>query len=197
MSHVDSRAKLADGDLIAVEAVGAATHRRHLILSFHGDTAGVLTLPVLKGVHRAIQHDYTDHVAILGLDANSYEKAKQEQLSFKTFVEELKSMGFTSCFGDNPDTSVCKTTCCARTSLQPQLNKAVRYDDRVQHSDMNPKDNILFQSRHLAPASSHCLGQPNPLKDNTGRLFFRDETNFPTLEFPSDHSIVAAVLEYV
>eukprot|EP00971_Amphidinium_carterae_P081812 1618496-Amphidinium_carterae.1 len=104
-------------------------------------------------------------------------------------------MGFTSCFGDQPDVDTCRTTCCARTSLQPQLNKAIAFADRVAESDMNPKDIILFRSDQLQAVRSDSLGQPNPMKDNTGRLSYEEASNFPTLDFPSDHGIVAVVLQ--
>merc|ERR1712039_452922 len=152
--------------------------------------------PVLRAVRQAIAKCFPKHVVVLGLDANSYEDPKKGQLGFVDFVREYKLMGFTSCFGNDPKASQCRTTCCARTSLQPQLNKAIRFKDRVRKSDMNPKDVILFLGEQLVPVESNGLGQPNPVKDNTGQIIYRDDSNFPTWDFPSDHGIVAVVLRH-
>mmetsp|Transcript_25892 Transcript_25892/g.71246 ORF Transcript_25892/g.71246 Transcript_25892/m.71246 type:complete len:142 (-) Transcript_25892:56-481(-) len=113
-------------------------------------------------------------------------------------MSEIKSLGFTTCWGDNPDPTQIRTTCTARTSLQPQLNKAVRHVDIAQKSDMNPKDMIVYYAEQMSVVPSENMGkgrQANPVKDNTGVLRYKEATVFPTLRFPSDHGIVGVALK--
>lgn len=199
-SALQGEMQLADGDLVAVEARCACTGRLYLVVSFHGDTNGLLTVPVTAAVHKVATEKYHGHVLILGLDANVYQEAKVGRQGFHAFVEEYEAMGFTSCFGATPNPAHCRTTCSARTSLQPQLNKAVRYSDRIAKSDMNPKDIILFHKDQLEVLCGDAMrstSQKNPVKDNTGRLTYNEDCIFPTLEFPSDHGIVAVVVQHV
>jgi len=188
--------RLVSSDLVAV-AVSGRDQRSYLLASFHGDTAGCLTLPLLRALFSCAAKRFPRHVLILGLDANSYEPPKAEQLPFTSLLEEAKKLGLSTCFGDDPDVSKCRTTCCARTSLQPQLNKAIRYKDRVSLSDRNPKDLITFNRQQLRLMSPTEVGQMNPVKDNTGQLRYEEAMNFPTFDFPSDHAIVAALLQHV
>jgi hypothetical protein len=54
-----------------------------VLASFHGDTDGLATLPVLEAVH-AVVLAHPDHVLVFGLDANVYLKpngTKQQGLS--------------------------------------------------------------------------------------------------------------------
>lgn len=188
--------RLVSSDLVAV-AVSSRDQRSYLLASFHGDTAGALTLPLLRALFSCAAKRFPRHVLILGLDANSYEPSKAEQLPFTNLIAEAKKLGLSTCFGDDPDVNRCRTTCCARTSLQPQLNKAIRYKDRVSLSDRNPKDLITFKRQQLRLLSPTEVGQTNPVKDNTGQLRYEESMNFPTFDFPSDHAIVAALLQHV
>mmetsp|Transcript_40609 Transcript_40609/g.82971 ORF Transcript_40609/g.82971 Transcript_40609/m.82971 type:complete len:273 (+) Transcript_40609:1-819(+) len=188
--------RLVSSDLVAV-AVSSRDQRSYLLASFHGDTAGALTLPLLRALFSCAAKRFPRHVLILGLDANSYEPPKAEQLPFTNLIAEAKKLGLSTCFGDDPDVNRCRTTCCARTSLQPQLNKAIRYNDRVSLSDRNPKDLITFKRQQLRLLSPTEVGQMNPVKDNTGQLRYEESMNFPTFDFPSDHAIVAALLQHV
>lgn len=109
-------------------------------------------------------------------------------------------MGLTTCWGASPVAGNCITTCSARTSLQPQLNKAVRWKDRIAMGGMDPKDHIVFLSAQFAVATQDDMGegrQANPLKDNTGDLQYMEKSVFPTLVFPSDHGILSVVLKSV
>jgi hypothetical protein len=42
-----------------------------MLASFHGDTNGLATVPVLKALHEAFTKSYPDHIVIFGLDANT------------------------------------------------------------------------------------------------------------------------------
>ena len=83
------------------------------------------------------------------------------------------------------------TTFNARTYLQPQLNKAVAFDDRFSdpNVDRNPKDFLLFK------AADFSLGSTG--RDNTGARAYANDIMFPTLTFPSDHAVTRATLNPV
>merc|ERR1711879_451042 len=97
------------------------------------------------------------------------------------------SNGLRSCWPESADMSECCTTCHARTFLQPQLNKAVRSSEMLSKGDVNPKDHILVQADAYDVVS--CI------KDNTGENSFVEKQVFPSLHFPSDHAIVAAIFQ--
>jgi hypothetical protein len=44
---------------------------RYLLASFHGDTNGLATIPVIKALHEACVNSFPDHIAVFGLDANT------------------------------------------------------------------------------------------------------------------------------
>ncbi|CAJ1370333.1 unnamed protein product [Effrenium voratum] len=77
--------RLVSCDLVAVAAEGRCG-RSYLLASFHGDTAGCLTLPLLRALRKALDR-FPRHVVIMGLDANSYEPAKAEQLPYAALME--------------------------------------------------------------------------------------------------------------
>ena len=92
------------------------------------------------------------------------------------------------------------TTFNGRTFLQAQLNKSVRSDDMRKARrnsnyagsnwlDRNPKDFILFTAQHFT-----CDAKTNTKLDNTGKSMFRENDPIPTLEFPSDHTVVSTIL---
>lgn len=198
-NYMEGSMKLADGDLLVIDAEHV-DGSFYLLVSFHGDTNGLLTVPVLTAVDSAARERFPSHRVLLCLDANVYEKLEQGKKSFDEFIQEIRRMGLTTCWGDAPDVTRCRTTCCARTSLQPQLNKAVRSKDRVSKSDMNPKDIILFYRDQMVTVPAEDMGthrQENPIKDNTGHLEYREMSVFPTLDFPSDHGILAVALQVV
>jgi len=196
--YMQGELQLADGDLVAVEAQGTRDSRHFLIVSFHGDTNGLLTPPLVNAVDRCAKEMFKEHALVLGLDANVYEPAKSGQQSFGDFITQITRLGFTTCWGDSPAGKDCLTTCSARTSLQPQLNKAVRCADRISGSDMHPKDIIVFYRDHFSPCTPTQMGkgrQPPCFRDNTGMMKYDEQSIFPTLDFPSDHGILAVSLQ--
>jgi hypothetical protein len=179
---------VADGDLLAITTIDV-TGTPYVVASFHGDTNGLATKPVTDAIVAAMQHDkdLARHQLIFGLDANTYEHAKPgQQQDVLDFGERYVSHGLTSCWGDIPNPSN-YTTYNARTFLQPQLNKACRSNEKRSKGDVNPKDFILF------PKSAFSIVQT--WKDNTGNRNYLEDTAFPTLQFPSDHGILATILE--
>lgn len=179
---------IAMGDILAI----TATDRDGIpfvITSFHGDTNGLATKPVLSAIMKAMSMDSTliTHKLIFGLDANTYEKAKPgKQQDVREWGEHYVSYGLTSCWGDKPNPSN-YTTFNSRTYLQPQLNKACKKSDKRANGDVNPKDFILFGKKDFKVSRTW--------KDNTGNKDYIEGMAFPTLNFPSDHGVLATVIE--
>jgi hypothetical protein len=191
MQHfpADSKIPVATGDLFVCLATDRA-NRTHILASFHGDTNGLATIPVVHAVHAYAQDrkrsGFRD-ILVMGLDANTAEQGKPgKKTGCLEFSQACVEMGLTSCWGDTmaPDNY---TTFTARTSVQPQLNKAVAMEQISTKGDRKPCDYILF---YKAQASAS-----NTFKDNTGQGEFVS-TVFPTLTFPSDHAIVATTMQY-
>ena len=161
--------------------------RRYLLASFHGDTNGLATLPVLAAVH-ALAQQMPGHRLVFGLDANTYEHGSDSKQGVVEFGQDFVSKGYSSCWGDAPDPTN-HTTFNARTFLQPQLQKAAKSTEKASKGDKNPKDFILF------PKAAYSVVATT--KDNTGLRSYTEGMVFPTLQFPSDHGLVATVLREV
>lgn len=178
---------VAKGDILAI----TTTDRDgipYVVGSFHGDTNGLATKPVLDAFVKAMASDpkLSAHKLIFGLDANTYEHATPgKQQDVLDFGKKYVSHGLTSCWGDVPRPNN-YTTFNARTYLQPQLNKACKSSNKRECGDVNPKDFILFGRDTFEVVSTW--------KDNTGRKEYVEDMAFPTLDFPSDHGILATVL---
>ena len=69
------------------------------------------------------------------------------------FAADYVAKGYTSQAGDAPDASSGYTSFCARTFLQPQLQKAVRVAEKKTKGDCNLKDFILFPKVDCLPTS--------------------------------------------
>lgn len=176
---------LADGDLFVVSLKDFEQNKFYLT-SFHGDTNGLMTVPVLNAVHKLWTERYSDHNLVMGLDANTYLKGDDvKNQTVQGFAKAFISKGMTSGWGDTPDNTHLTTFNC-RTFLQPQLNKAIRFGERAEKGDVNPKDHILFMRSQFS--CSHAS------KDNTGKREYVEGMVFPTLAFPSDHAIITATL---
>ncbi len=181
---------VAAGDILAVTATNKFGLQL-VVASFHGDTNGLATKPVVEATVKAIRSDPTlqDHKLIFGMDANTYEHAKPgKQQDVLDFADDYLSLGLTSCWGDKPNPSN-YTTYNARTYLQPQLNKACKSTEKRQKGDVNPKDFIVFPKGDFTVLKTW--------KDNTGRKVYEEDMAFPTLEFPSDHGLLSTVLDPV
>ena len=125
--------------------------------------------------------------ATLSSDLQGTKKhGKKEKQDVLEFGQHYVGHGLTSCWGDVPDPTN-YTTYNSRTYLQPQLNKACKKSDKRSNGDVNPKDFILFGKNDFAVESMW--------KDNTGKKEYIDEMPFPTMAFPSDHGVLAAVLK--
>lgn len=167
------------GDLLLVRAkVLPASSVDVALASFHGDTNGLLTTPMLSKVVRELPCERF----LFGLDANTHELKVEGKAHVLEFEEFYESLGLRACWGKvTPDLY---TTFNARTYLQPQLNKAAKSTELQSKGDRNPKDFILFTNHFKVGAA---------VRDNTGEAIYKDVV-FPTLEFPSDHAAIAADL---
>ena len=183
MGSFQASVPVANGDLLVV-SVEDVLGRHYLLASFHGDTNGLATLPVLAAVH-TLAVSMPQHRLVFGLDANTYELGSASKQGVAEFAADFVSKGYSSCWGDSPDPTS-HTTYNARTFLQAQLQKAARVDEKVSKGDKNPKDFVLFSKSRFSLRSA--------AKDNTGRRRYVDAMVFPTLDFPSDHGLVSARL---
>lgn len=178
---------VAGGDILAIttEDVDGISY---VIASFHGDTNGLATIPVLGSIVKAMSSDAAlkDRHFIFGLDANTYDKSTPGKTQdVLEFGEAYRDHGLTSCWGDVPDAKN-YTTFNARTYLQPQLNKASKSTEKREKGDINPKDFILFAKKDFDVVKTW--------KDNTGEKEYIEDMAFPTLQFPSDHGVLATII---
>jgi len=179
---------VAKGDILAVTATDK-DGLNYVIASFHGDTNGLATIPVVDAILVAMANNakLSDHVLVFGLDANTYETGSpQKKQDVSEFGEFYRTKGLTSCWGDVPNPSN-YTTFNARTFLQPQLNKACKSTEKRLYGDVNPKDFILFGKNHFEVVAT--------MKDNTGKKKYVEDMAFPTLDFPSDHGVLSTLLK--
>ena len=115
---------------------------KFLFASFHGDTNGLATLPVITAVHNYTKTVRPNHKLLFGMDANTYEKPEKDQQGVLKFIDFFTALSMKSCwrFTAIADFLINYTTYCARTHLQPQLNKAASINERDTKGDKNPKD---------------------------------------------------------
>ena len=184
MSAFDKSVPVASGDLL-VMAAEDVLGRKYLLASFHGDTNGLATLPVLRAVHK-LAGTFPEHSLLFGLDANTHTIGTSSKQGVDEFAQAFRELSYSSCWGDAPNPKS-PTTFNARTYLQPQLQKAAKSDEKESKGDKNPKDFILF------PKSGFDVMKSD--KDNTGERKYVEEMVFPTLKFPSDHGIVSTTLK--
>eukprot|EP00450_Noctiluca_scintillans_P015815 CAMPEP_0194508610 /NCGR_PEP_ID=MMETSP0253-20130528/38995_1 /TAXON_ID=2966 /ORGANISM="Noctiluca scintillans" /LENGTH=534 /DNA_ID=CAMNT_0039351673 /DNA_START=40 /DNA_END=1644 /DNA_ORIENTATION=+ len=184
-TELGSGAPVSKGDVVAV----CAKHRTgcdYLLASFHGDTNGLATNPVVDAVAASLRKRGPTTRLLFGLDANVYLEEKPGWQHVQGFLQHCDGHGLRSCWPDGQPMSECLTTCHARTYLQPQLNKAVKKQDLLSKGDVNPKDHILFRKSDFNLVT--CA------KDNTSQGHFLEQVPFPSLNFPSDHAVVTVVL---
>mmetsp|Transcript_7827 Transcript_7827/g.23973 ORF Transcript_7827/g.23973 Transcript_7827/m.23973 type:complete len:743 (+) Transcript_7827:47-2275(+) len=197
------RSRVALGDLCVYQATRLLDDKKYLLASFHGDTNGLATVPVVDAVHFYRKHELASndeegsYSLLFGLDANTHYECIDESTGealracVTDFAASFSVHHIDSVYGDNIEDPAAYgyTTFNARTYLQPQLNKAVKESEKTISPlvDKNPKDFILFYEADLK------LAEP-ALKDNTGLGTFVEDIVFPTLTFPSDHAITRALL---
>jgi len=170
-----------DGDLLLVKSkVNTPGAPEVSLASFHGDTNGLLTIPMLTKVMKELPSSRL----IFGMDANTHELQVSGKAYVLDFEKTYKELGLQANWGYKLDPKL-YTTFNARTYLQPQLNKAAKSSELVKNGDQNPKDFVLF-SKHF-----QVMGKT---RDNTGKGEYVEDVVFPTLDFPSDHAAITADL---
>ena len=180
---------VAAGDLFVISATEYYTGQKYLFASFHGDTNGLATIPVVNAMHEFASSKRKAHKLLFGMDANTYKTPQKNQQGVLDFVQHLESRNLRSSWivRHMTDLLINYTTYCARTHLQPQLNKAASIDERDIKGDRNPKDFIVFFNSDFSVLST--------TRDNTGVGKFIDDMVFPSLSFPSDHAISSTILQ--
>jgi len=179
---------VSGGDINAITA-DDVDGMSYVIVSFHGDTNGLATIPVNDAIVKTMKDDpaLAKHNLIFGLDANTYENAiPKKQQDVMEWGKSYTGHGLTSCWGDVPRKDN-YSTYNSRTFLQPQLNKACKSTEKREKGDVNPKDFILFEQGKFKVVKTW--------KDNTGNKVYVEDQPFPTLTFPSDHGVLATILE--
>jgi len=121
-NSTSSKLPVVNGDLIAITAVDQRDSTKYLLASFHGDTNGLATIPVVTAVRNYATSKQPDCRLLFGLDANTYTKPEADQLGVTKFAEFYTSNMLNSCYGSTPN-PYNFTTFHARTHLQAQLNK--------------------------------------------------------------------------
>lgn len=180
---------VSKGDILAI-TTKSMDGVPFVIASFHGDTNGLATKPVLDAIVKAMSNDkkLSNHQLVFGLDANTYETEKPgKNQGVMDFVSRISHHNLASCWGEKPKIPKSYTTYNARTYLQPQLNKACKSTEKRECGDVNPKDFIIF--------AKDAFSVEKMWKDNTGEKKYIEDMAFPTLTFPSDHGILATVLK--
>ena len=175
---------VAPGDLLAV-TMRSRSGEGYLLASFHGDSNGLSTQPFVEALARVARTRFPTHRVVVGLDANTLSRDEPLHFTVAAFRALLKTLDLASCWGSELDPAIA-TTCNARTCLQAQVNKAVRFADRLRKGQRNLKDWVIFSLAHFdaGPAA----------RDNTGDGFFMPDAVFPTMAFPSDHALVSVTL---
>lgn len=178
-------APVAIGDLLVLSATDGMDGTKYLLASFHGDTNGLATIPVVTAVYNYAINKRPDHKLLFGMDANTYTKPESDQQGVTEFAKFYTNKKLNSCYGPTPN-PYNFTTFHARTHLQTQLNKAVSLEEKDIKGDKNPKDFIVFFNSDFTVLST--------IKDNTGSRKFTEGMVFPTLKFPSDHGVTSTIL---
>ena len=177
---------VAPGDLV-VYSIEDVEDNRWLMASFHGDSNGLSTQPFMEVLDQFARKQFSDHFLIVGLDANTHSETPDIYYhSIRSFVAFITDHGMQSSWGPTPDASL-HTTCSARTFLQTQFNKAVSYEERLSKKSL--KDWIVVYKHQVNQFS-------NMRRDNTGSKHFVDGLVLPSLQFPSDHAMVSATVEF-
>jgi hypothetical protein len=96
-------APISAGDLLALRTLQGGS--AYLVASFHGDTDGLATIPVLAALVEEWQPgEMQSPRLIFGLDANTYEHGQSgKRQGVEGFAAAFRSHGLTSCWGSEPN----------------------------------------------------------------------------------------------
>lgn len=138
---------LAPGDLLAFTVAPARADggAPYLLASFHGDTNGLQTAPVLAALAAYAAGEGAEPGGrplrlLLGLDANAHLGGDaRTHYTAQQLEADCAAAGLLDCWPLEARWAGCLTTNSARTFLQPQLNKACPHADMATGGDRNPK----------------------------------------------------------
>lgn len=189
----DAGDQVAGGDMVALTCEDKLGNT-YFVVSYHGDTSGLGTPPVVTMVTQLRESAHPDATLLFGLDANCYSHKPKKKLSIEEFVSGSAAIGLHTSWGDDPSTMP-TTVMNARTFCQTQLNKAIRRAEFVPENtaiDCNPKDHFLYFPTQLKCTESKV--------DNTGTGAVSPDAHDPTvimpgMTFPSDHAIITCIVE--
>ena len=204
---------VAPGDLLVV-GIGEAGGRggKWLLASFHGDSNGLSSQPLLLALREIADRDFEDHTLLLGIDANTTSAAAapgdptypQSVHGFAAFLVEQELV---SLWGSDPNPAAW-TTCSSRTYIQTQLNKAVAFKDRYASSQRSLKDWIIASERQVIALSKRLAVAGVFCPFARGRVTFAPHLTNPKCTPPSllnpprlprmglaDHSWKSLILE--
>ena len=134
---------LAPGDLLAV-SVFDNSGQGWFLASFHGDSNGLSTQPVLSAIIDLVRSRFGGHTLLLGLDANTHSASPDSyHHSVDDFIAFTHDLGLTSLWGNDPDPEI-RTSCSCRTYLQTQTAKATPMSKRSLLKNQNLKDWIMI-----------------------------------------------------
>ena len=122
LENITTTAPVVIGDLLGLTVIDSFTNQKYLLISFHGDTNGLATIPIVTAIHNYALYQKPDHRLLIGLDANTYEHPDNDQQGVIEFAKFYVLKLLNSCYGKTPNPKN-YTTFHARTYLQPQLNK--------------------------------------------------------------------------
>ena len=196
------------GDLCAFALRGRGERPPCVLASFHGDSDGRSTAPVLAALCAVAAEQFPGHALLVGLDANCPATPAPSPAPGilpppPCMAAVLAGLGLASCWDGHGDPAGLWTAFRARTPLQPQLHKAVGPTEARGRRNLRLRDWIVFRGAGLA---LHSVA-----RDNTGRgvLLHPAATGeggggdaaaaaaaeaAAAAAFPSDHVIVFATL---
>lgn len=179
----DKADTVAAGDLLIVKVKGAAGDD-YVIASFHGDSNGLATKDVTNRTMEFVNTKYPSAKFIWGLDANTTSKSTAEKYHVTEFAKLLDELGLSSNWGNATEGNY--TSYIGRSFLQPQLQKGIPFNDLITKGDRDLKDYILFKSDQFSRTKFW--------KDCSGSGQWLEGTIMPSINFPSDHAVLAVVL---
>ncbi len=157
------------GDLIGLEVKNEKLHM--LLFSYHGDSKGLHTLPVMNVIKNYISKRKIP--AIIGMDANTCGDTPLEHNNkVKSFISQMNKLHFNTCFST---TNYKFTTGQARSIFQPQFQKGILTRDRNKSTKRYCKDYIC-----------------STFELSDGVIYNNQSTviDYPNERWPSDHTAV-------
>ncbi len=85
------------GDIVGYLATDVKTLTKYLFASFHGDTNGLATIPIVQAVVNYAKSKRPDYKIVFGMDANTYATPEPDQQGVVQFAEFYRSLNLNTC----------------------------------------------------------------------------------------------------